>query len=49
MDPMGDRARRVKLLDLEDNMDVVRLAEVSDEDVKRLKRYRAAHRRLSPA
>lgn len=45
----GDLARRVKLLDLEDNMDVVRLAEVSDEDVKRLKRYRAAHRRLSPA
>lgn len=43
----GEVARRVKLLDLEDNMDVVRLADVSDEDAKRLRRYRAAHRRLT--
>ena len=39
-------ARRVKLADLEDNMDVRRLPAVSAKDVERLARYRAAWERL---
>ena len=39
-------ARRVKLADLEDNMDVRRLAEVTPKDAERLARYRAAWARL---
>ncbi len=40
-------ARRVKLLDLEDNMDVRRLPTMNDEDFRRLKRYRKAWAELS--
>lgn len=40
-------ARRVKLADLADNMDILRLADLTDRDVERLRRYMAAHRRLS--
>ncbi|MFL5385827.1 MAG: HD domain-containing protein [Longimicrobiaceae bacterium] len=40
-------ARRVKLADLEDNLDLRRLEEVSAEDLERLGRYLLAHRRLS--
>ncbi|MHC1768995.1 MAG: GTP pyrophosphokinase [Verrucomicrobiia bacterium] len=39
-------ARRVKLADLEDNMDVRRMSEVSEEGRARLNRYLAAYRRL---
>ncbi|QSQ19860.1 GTP pyrophosphokinase [Pyxidicoccus parkwayensis] len=39
-------ARRVKLADLEDNMDVRRLAAVTPKDAERLARYRAAWARL---
>jgi (p)ppGpp synthase/HD superfamily hydrolase len=39
-------ARRVKLADLEDNMDVRRLTAVTPKDAERLARYRAAWSRL---
>ena len=39
-------ARRVKLADLEDNMDVRRLTAVTAKDTERLARYRAAWSRL---
>jgi len=39
-------ARRVKLADLEDNMDVRRLATVTAKDAERLARYRAAWEKL---
>ena len=39
-------ARRVKLSDLEDNMDVRRLTAVTPKDAERLARYRAAWTRL---
>jgi hypothetical protein len=42
--PIG---RVVKLHDLEDNLDVFRLAEVKTEDAQRLTKYLAAHRFLS--
>lgn len=35
-------ARRVKLADLRDNMDVLRLPEIGERDLVRLQRYRAA-------
>lgn len=35
-------ARAVKLADLEDNMDVRRLGELTEKDLQRLRRYRAA-------
>lgn len=45
--PAGALARRVKLLDLEDNMTVTRLSdELTDDDVERLRRYQRAHRRI---
>ena len=40
-------SRRVKVADLEDNMDVRRMAaELTQEDFERLKRYRRAWERL---
>lgn len=39
-------ARRVKLADLEDNMDIRRMSGVSEEARERLNRYLAAYRRL---
>ncbi|MBM7118644.1 GTP pyrophosphokinase [Archangium primigenium] len=42
-------ARRVKLADLEDNMDVRRLPAVTDTDAARLARYRAAWQSLRDA
>ena len=42
-------ARRVKLADLEDNMDVRRLPAVTAKDAERLARYRAAWARLTQA
>ncbi len=39
-------ARAVKLLDLQDNMNIARLPEVTPEDVNRLNRYLAAWKRL---
>jgi (p)ppGpp synthase/HD superfamily hydrolase len=39
-------ARRVKLADLEDNMDLTRLEEVKQDDVPRLNKYIKAWRRL---
>lgn len=40
-------ARRVKLADLRDNMDVLRLPEVGERDLLRLQRYRAAWKELT--
>lgn len=40
-------ARAVKLADLEDNMDLERLAVVDEAAEKRLEKYQAAHRLLS--
>ena len=40
-------ARRVKLADLEDNLDIRRLATITDRDAERLRRYLAAWRVLS--
>ena len=40
-------ARRVKLLDLEDNMDVRRLPTMNEEDFQRLKKYRKAWAELN--
>ncbi len=42
-------ARRVKLADLEDNMDVRRLPSVGPREAERLARYRAAWTRLKEA
>lgn len=39
-------ARRVKLADLADNLDVCRLAAVGEHDIERLNRYLAARARL---
>lgn len=40
-------ARRVKIADLEDNMDVRRIEELTDKDVERLRRYQRAWRLLT--
>jgi hypothetical protein len=41
-------ARRVKIADVEDNMDLLRLgAEMTDKDVARLRKYQRAHFKLS--
>jgi (p)ppGpp synthase/HD superfamily hydrolase len=42
-------ARRVKLADVEDNLDLRRLVELTDRDVARLRKYMTAHRCLSRA
>ena len=42
-------ARRVKLADIEDNLDIRRLATLTDRDVERLRRYLAAWRVLTGA
>lgn len=42
--PIG---RRVKLLDLEDNLDILRLEELSEKDLDRLNKYMRAYRYLS--
>lgn len=39
-------ARRVKLADLEDNMDLRRIAEVADKDLERLRKYHRARQAL---
>ena len=39
-------AARVKVLDIEDNMDMTRLGEVTDKDMERLRKYHAARQRL---
>ena len=39
-------AVRVKLLDLEDNMDMTRLSALTDKDMERLLKYHAARQRL---
>lgn len=39
-------ARRVKLADLEDNMDIRRMSAVTEKDLERLQRYLTAWRRL---
>lgn len=40
-------AIEVKIADLEDNSDIRRLRELDDKSVERLRRYLAAHRRLT--
>ena len=42
-------ARRVKLADLEDNMDITRLADITEKDLARLQRYLKAWRTLRAA
>ena len=44
---MNPIARRVKIADLLDNMDVTRLATLTDEDCQRLKKYHRSWRRLA--
>jgi (p)ppGpp synthase/HD superfamily hydrolase len=39
-------ARRVKLADLEDNMDITRISILTEKDVKRLKKYHHAWKKL---
>ena len=39
-------AARVKLLDIEDNMDMTRLGDLTDKDLERLRKYHAARQRL---
>jgi (p)ppGpp synthase/HD superfamily hydrolase len=39
-------ARKVKLADLEDNMDLRRLPQIGEEDLKRLEKYRKAYAEL---
>lgn len=45
----GEIARAVKRLDLADNMDILRLSEITEKDVERLRRYRVAYERLRPS
>jgi (p)ppGpp synthase/HD superfamily hydrolase len=40
-------ARRAKIADLEDNMDLLRLETVADRDLKRLRKYHTAWNRLN--
>lgn len=42
----NELAMRVKLLDLEDNMDLARLAECTESDVKRNQKYKEAYDRI---
>ena len=42
-------AVRVKLLDIEDNMDVTRLSELTGKDLERLQKYHMARQRLHGA
>ena len=42
-------ARRVRLADIKDNMDIPRLATITDRDVEHLRRYPAAWRVLTGA
>ena len=42
-------ARRVKLADIKDNLDIRRLATLTDRDAERLRRYLAAWRVLTEA
>lgn len=39
-------ARDVKLADIEDNMDILRLEEIREKDLERLKKYHKAYSRL---
>jgi len=40
-------ARRVKILDLEDNMTLTRLPELTERTIARIEKYHRAHRRLT--
>ena len=40
-------ARKVKIADIEDNIDVLRLDTIIDEDLKRIKKYHTAHKYLT--
>lgn len=42
--PIG---RRVKICDLEDNMDITRLNELTEKDIERLKKYHKAYKMLT--
>ncbi|HUV13309.1 MAG TPA: GTP pyrophosphokinase [Acidobacteriota bacterium] len=42
-------ARRVKLADIEDNMNIRRIRNITDQDLQRLERYHRAWRALSEA
>lgn len=42
--PIG---RRVKIYDLEDNMDITRLNELTEKDIERLKKYHKAYKILT--
>ncbi len=42
-------ARRVKLADIEDNMDVRRLGEIGEKDLERLQRYQRARKAILTA
>jgi hypothetical protein len=40
-------SRRVKIADIEDNMDIRRLEQIGDKDVQRLRKYLKAWRQLN--
>lgn len=42
-------ARRVKMADLLDNMKILRIQELTDKDLSRVKKYHEAYRALEPA
>lgn len=42
----NDIAKAVKILDLEDNMNIQRLGELKDEDIARLNKYKKAYKYL---
>jgi hypothetical protein len=42
----NDLARRVKIADIRDNMDLTRLPQVSDKDLQRVAKYHRALREL---
>ncbi|MBI6037058.1 GTP pyrophosphokinase [Clostridium perfringens] len=43
----NDIARRIKLIDLKNNMNLTRLSEISDKDLKRNIKYLEAYKRLN--
>ena len=45
----GRIARRVKLLDLEDNLDILRIGELSDKDAERMRKYLKARKQILAA
>lgn len=43
----NDLAKKVKILDLEDNMNILRIGNLKDDDVERLNKYKKAYKFLT--